>query len=209
MKNKTKKQADVWQNRIVGSGTRAAKDFVLNPRNFRTHSENQKEAMSAILTEVGWVQRVVVNRRTGNVIDGELRVRNALAVGENTLVPFVEVDLSEEEELKVLAVFDRISAMAGVDAQRLEEISSLIDFDSSILDSLLSSMLTEEVNLDEFFEANLVSDLLNEAETEPADFTIFLKFETEEEMAKVSEGLNKINANPAGAVCELLRLKNL
>lgn len=75
-------------------------------------------ALRQMLDEVGWVQNVIVNVRTGRLIDGHARVELAIERGEKQ-IPIVEVDLSPEEERKVLAALDPISAMATVDTSNL------------------------------------------------------------------------------------------
>ncbi|MCY7417624.1 MAG: hypothetical protein LH650_03855, partial [Chloroflexi bacterium] len=50
---------------------------------------------------MGWVQEVVVNNRTGYLVDGHLRAQLAISRDEAT-IPVVYVDLSEEEEALVL-----------------------------------------------------------------------------------------------------------
>lgn len=193
---------NLWKNRIVSEGTRSAKDFVFNPNNPRIHPDFQHAALRSILGEVGWVQRVVVNRTTGNLIDGELRVREAFKKSKNTLVPFVEVELSIEEERKILAVFDRITALAGTDSEKFQELLSGIEFEAPILDALFAGMQMdfENVNLDEFFEPKLAQ------ETEDEKFPLILIFETERERNETIEGLNKIDSNAAAAVQRLLHL---
>ncbi len=110
-----------WRNRIVGEGEQPASQFVANPNNWRTHPQSQRDAMRGALNEVGWVQRVIVNRRTGYLIDGHERVWQALQNGDAS-VPYVEVDLSPEEEAYVLATLDPIGAMAQADAARLDDL---------------------------------------------------------------------------------------
>src|SRR3954465_8857047 len=104
-----------FKNRIVGSGEKPAREFNANPLNWRRHPESQQNAINAILEEVGWVQSVIVNRRSGNTIDGHARIEEALKNDENTPVPFVEVDLTEDEERKILRAFDAIGALAVTD----------------------------------------------------------------------------------------------
>lgn len=77
--------------------------------------------MRGSLNEVGWVQRVIVNRQTGYLIDGHERIWEALQNGDAS-VPYVEVDLSEAEEAYVLATLDPIGAMAQADAAKLDEL---------------------------------------------------------------------------------------
>lgn len=107
-----------WRSRIVGYGNVDPHDLVGNPRNWRTHPDHQRDALAGLLTEVGWVAEVLVNQRTGFVVDGHLRVASALRHGE-TSVPVRYVDLDDAEERLVLATFDPVSALAGSDADTL------------------------------------------------------------------------------------------
>ena len=75
-----------------------ASEFLANPLNWRIHPQFQQEAMTGALNEIGWIDEVTVNTRTGRIVDGHLRVTLALRAGDNTPVPYKEVDLSEEEE---------------------------------------------------------------------------------------------------------------
>lgn len=112
-----------WQDRIVGSGVMAPDQFLAHPLNFRIHSMSQEQALEEVLNRVGWVRRVLVNRRTGHVLDGHLRV--ALAIRRNEPeIPYDEVDLSEEDERLVLAALDPIAAMAGTDVEKLRELTA-------------------------------------------------------------------------------------
>ena len=77
--------------------------------------------LAAVLAEVGLVQSVIVNERTGNLVDGHLRVK--LAMRKHVpLIPVCYVDLSPEEEAKILATIDPLSAMAGRDQAMLDEL---------------------------------------------------------------------------------------
>jgi ParB-like chromosome segregation protein Spo0J len=53
--------------------------------------------MSGALAEVGWVAEVLVNRTTGHIVDGHLRVELALAPQEST-IPVTYAELTEDEE---------------------------------------------------------------------------------------------------------------
>jgi len=107
-----------WRSRIVDHGNVSPAELVANPKNWRTHPPAQQAALAGLLDQVGWVQDVVVNRRTGLIVDGHLRA--ALAVErEEATIPVVYVDLDEEEEALVLASLDPLGAMAGVDPAKL------------------------------------------------------------------------------------------
>ena len=122
MAKKQKQQAGEWRNRIVRTGEAPASEFKANERNWRIHPREQREALRGVLGEVGWVTGVVTNKTTGNVIDGHARIEEALKLGDETPVPFIEVELSEDEEAKILATFDPISAMAVADKEQLDAL---------------------------------------------------------------------------------------
>jgi DNA modification methylase len=75
--------------------------------------------LTGVLTDVGWVQRVVVNQRTGHLVDGHLHAELARKQGAATPVPVVYVDLSQEEELAILATLDPLAGMAEADLDAL------------------------------------------------------------------------------------------
>jgi hypothetical protein len=91
-----------------------------NPENWRTHPKRQLRALTGILDEVGWVTRVIFNRRTNRMVDGHARVKLALAKGEKE-IPVDVVDLSESEERLVLLTLDPSGALAGQNEDHLED----------------------------------------------------------------------------------------
>lgn len=119
--------ATQWRNRIIGQGEEAPDQLLANPLNFRIHPKPQQDALAGVLNDVGWIQNVIVNRRTGHMIDGHLRVSLAISRGEPS-VPVVYVDLDEHEERLMLATLDPLAAMAATDREQLgallEEVST-------------------------------------------------------------------------------------
>lgn len=95
------------RSRIVGEGVEAPDQLLANPLNWRTHPKEQVDALEGLLRDVGWVQRVIVNRTTGHIVDGHARVELALRRSEAT-VPVLYVELTEAEERLVLAALDPI-----------------------------------------------------------------------------------------------------
>jgi len=132
-----------WKNRIVGEGVQRADWFIANPRNWRIHPQTQQDALAGALEEIGWIQRVIVNKTTGCVIDGHMRVSLALSRGDETPIPYTEVELSDDEEALALSIFDPISAMAGTDAEKLNELIKSVDPQSQAIADLLAQMATE------------------------------------------------------------------
>jgi len=124
-----------WRNRIVGHGAESPDQLLANPYNWRVHPAQQRRALAAALSQVGWVQSVIVNRRTGHVVDGHLRIALALERGEPE-VPVVYVDLPEDEERLVLATLDPIGALTLGDGAKLEELLALLQGDQAALQIL-------------------------------------------------------------------------
>ena len=110
-----------WRNRIIGAGKEVPANLLANPRNARIHPKTQQDALKGVLESVGVVQQVIVNQRTGFLVDGHLRVALALREGVPYL-PVSYVDLSPEEEDLVLATFDPITALAGYDSDKLGDL---------------------------------------------------------------------------------------
>jgi hypothetical protein len=102
-----------WKNRIVVQGEKSASEFLANPYNARIHTALQDSAVLGSLDTVGWVRRVLENARTGHLLDGHERVTLAYRKDPGTPVPYEQVDLTQEEELMVLAILDEMAAMAG------------------------------------------------------------------------------------------------
>jgi hypothetical protein len=112
-----KAEAAPWRQRIVGHDELDPAELIANPRNWRGHPRHQHDALSGLLGEVGWVQQVIVNRTTGRLVDGHLRVE--LAAGRGERVPVVYVELTEDEEALVLVSLDPLAGLATTDAERL------------------------------------------------------------------------------------------
>jgi hypothetical protein len=111
-----------WRNRIIGEGDEAPDQLLANPANWRTHPGTQADALRGVLNEVGWVQRVIVNQRTGY------------------LVPVVYVDLDEAEEALILATLDPLSALAGTDAAALDALLRDVSTGEASVQAMLAGL---------------------------------------------------------------------
>jgi DNA modification methylase len=96
-------------------------------------------ALEGALDEVGWVADVVVNRTTGRLVDGHLRVERAIARGEQT-VPVTFVELTVVEERLVLATLDPLGAMAEADIGRLTELLAAVQPSDEALRVMLADL---------------------------------------------------------------------
>ena len=96
-----------------------------------------------VLDEVGWVQEVIINQRTGNLIDGHLRCQLAAREGAKT-IPVKYVDLSEEEEALILSTLDPIAGMAATDRAKLDDLIRGIQSDNEQVQALVSEIAEKE-----------------------------------------------------------------
>jgi len=113
-----------WQNRIVDTGSEDPQQLLANPKNWRIHPKQQQDALANVLDRVGWVMDVIVNRETGFVVDGHLRVAMAIS-REEPAVPVSYVELSDSEEDLVLASLDPVGGLAITDPEALGAILEL------------------------------------------------------------------------------------
>lgn len=109
-----------WEIRIIESGVEDPSQLLANPRNHRIHSAMQQQGMTGVLESIGWIDRIKVNRRTGFVLNGHMRV--AVSISNNQkAVPVDYLDLTDEEELLALTFYDELERMAGVDRKMLQQ----------------------------------------------------------------------------------------
>lgn len=139
-----------WNNRIVGHDVKPASWFLASESNWRIHPRLQQEALLGLLDSVGWVQDVIVNRRTDEswgvnqhvetMIDGHLRVMLALREGDEVAIPLTYIDLAPQEEALVLATLDPISAMAVADKERLDGLLREVETGDPALQEMLADL---------------------------------------------------------------------
>lgn len=128
-----------WKNRIVESGMIAPSAIEGHPENWRTHPQHQREALTGALRELGWIQQVVLNKRTGYLIDGHLRVALALEAKESE-IPVLYVDLSEDEERLALLTLDPIAALAETNREALTTLLHEVQSGEAGLQAMLSEL---------------------------------------------------------------------
>ncbi len=128
-----------WRNRIIGHGDEPPEQLLANPANWRLHPRDQQRALAGALSDVGWVAQVLVNRTTGHVVDGHLRVELAISRGEPS-VPVAYVELSAEEERLVLASLDPLAAMATAEKDALAALLAGIETGDAALARMLAEL---------------------------------------------------------------------
>lgn len=137
----------MFKNAIIRYGEQPASEFLAHPHNPRKHPDKQRKLVNASLKRFGWVAPVVVNVTTGYVIDGHERVWQALSAGDDTPVPFVEVQVPTELEAELIAVFDRITYEAEYDPVNLQALMEQVNTDDEVLAKLFAEMKEEYIPL--------------------------------------------------------------
>lgn len=133
----------VWTNRITRYSEEAPDQLLAHPMNARLHPKAQADALKGVLTEVGIVQNIICNERTGHVLDGHLRVSLALRDRQPT-VPVTWVDVSEQEEAVILAVLDPISAAAAYDKEKLDDLLRDVSTSDAAVQQLLDDLAVKQ-----------------------------------------------------------------
>ncbi len=186
-----------WPNRIVGSGIEKASSFLANERNWRIHPKFQQDSLDGILQNVGWVQQVVVNKRTSplweesqnvdTLVDGHLRVSLAISKGEDTEVPVLYVDLTPDEEALVLTTLDFLTGMAAIDKDKISELMHEVHSDDERIQQLIASIAEQNgiganldtPNEDEHLDITERFEIVIDCEDEATQSELLERFETE------------------------------
>lgn len=119
---------------------RTPSELADNPANWRTHPPEQLDALTGIISEVGWTGACLFNELTGRLIDGHARKQQPAANLVNGKVPVLVGSWTEEQEAKILASFDPIGALATADAVKLDALLSSISAGNAGLAALLESL---------------------------------------------------------------------
>ena len=126
--------------RITHYGTQRADQFNANPLNPRIHPQHQRDVIRASLQRFGIISPVVVSKRSGYLIDGHERVWQALAEGDDTLVPYVIADVDEDHEAELILTYDKSTMLAEYDPVNLQALMEQVNTDDEVLGALLREM---------------------------------------------------------------------
>jgi len=139
-----------------------SRELKKNPRNWRTHPKKQREALAAVLAEIGFADCVLVREVDAGyeLIDGHLR----LDLMENQKVPALVLDVTEDEADKILLTLDPLAGMAGTDKDALSALASGFETSSDSLRALIDSLKKEAGIKDDGSEANDPEPQIDKAE---------------------------------------------
>lgn len=146
-----------WRNRIVRYAEVDPAVLLANPNNFRVHPKHQQQALSGLISEVGYLDPVLVQDGTDVVIDGHLRVELAVRDGVKS-IPVQYVDLNDAEANLALASFDPISALATADADKLRDLLDEVSTGDAAIMQMLSDLAEREGVVDFGGGTDLLTD---------------------------------------------------
>jgi hypothetical protein len=170
---------------ITGSGKEDPTQILANPWNWRIHQQYQREALTGVLREVGLVQEVTINTRTGHLVDGHLRVEIALDAGEPEIdVKYLDVD--EQTELAILATKDPMAALIEKSEERLRELVERVQ----PADGLAQQAMAEVMDL--YLTRELPTPPVGEAEFIPHPFADKAPTKEERESGAAGEPLHPV-----------------
>ncbi|MGC4005041.1 MAG: hypothetical protein QM811_18785 [Pirellulales bacterium] len=92
--------------------------LVPHPRNWRTHTDRQRDVLRGVLTEIGYADALLARE----LPDGRLQLLDGHLRAETTPdqdVPVLIVDVDEADANKLLLTLDPLAALAGTDTAAL------------------------------------------------------------------------------------------
>lgn len=127
------------RDRIVELRRVQASELCANPRNWRTHTEQQRGALRDFLCDVGIADALLARVRDDGVlelIDGHLRAD----LLSDQVVSVLVLDVTQDEADKLLATIDPLTQMAGVSRQKLGDLLEMCGEQSGAVEELRKSM---------------------------------------------------------------------
>jgi DNA modification methylase len=113
-----------------------------NPRNWRRHPKRQREALRALLSEIGFADAILARELEDGsleIIDGHLRQ----SLDPGATVPVLLLDVDEAEADKLLVTLDPLASMAIADPEPLRALLESVETSSEEVRMLLANLATE------------------------------------------------------------------
>jgi hypothetical protein len=129
-----------WRFRVTRHELVDPRALLAHPDNWRAHPEAQRKVMRGAIEQIGFVGEVLVSERSGRILDGHMRVAEAIEA-DQPLIPVGYVDCdSDEEEHRILASYDPIGTLALLDVDRHREVIERARLSDGALATALAGM---------------------------------------------------------------------
>jgi hypothetical protein len=109
------------------------------PWNWREHPLKQREALQAIIAEVGYAGAAIARELPDGaleLIDGHMRAE----LDPEQVIPVLVLDVNEDEARKLLATFDPLGVMAEADEEAQWKLLEEIDVEEAGLRKMLDEL---------------------------------------------------------------------
>lgn len=161
-----------WKNRIKGFAEVDPRELIANPNNIKEHPEYQRRVIDGVLDDLGWLQGVIVNVTTGHILDGHMRVEDAIAK-EQPSVPVTYVEISEEEENKALLTFDPVSTLARQSTERVNAIIRDVSLSSgAAMDFVRGIAKTHNIDMSKYTDVAVAEPVAPADPTAEMDWSV-------------------------------------
>jgi hypothetical protein len=127
------------RNRIKTHRQVRARDLVPHEHNWRRHPAEQRQALEAILDEVGFARSLLAYELPDGrlkLIDGHLRAD----LDPDAVVTVEILDVDDEEARKLLLTIDPLAALAQADQEALAALRQVTETDQAVLAALWRSV---------------------------------------------------------------------
>lgn len=127
------------RNRVKELRWVRAQDVHPHPRNWRTHPQFQRQALRAVLQEVGFADALIARELPDGslqLIDGHLRAE----ILPDERLPVLVLDVDEHEADKLLASLDPLTALAECNAEAVATLVARVSSESEALQAVFDNI---------------------------------------------------------------------
>jgi hypothetical protein len=124
-----------------------------NPRNWRTHPSEQRNALRGVLAEVGYADALLARELPDGslmLVDGHLRAETT----PDAVVPVLVLEIDEREADMILLTLDPLAAMAESSSERLQSLLAETETESEAIRSLWDGLAREYEVTDDAAQAS-------------------------------------------------------
>jgi hypothetical protein len=137
------------KNRIKAHRTVRVRDLVPHELNPRVHSTEQREALEALLGEIGFARSLLAYELPDGrlkLIDGHLRQGT---LDPDELITVEVLDVSDDEARKLLLSIDPLAQLADYDRRALDALRQTVESDNEVLAAFWSSIQRQDAEVRE------------------------------------------------------------
>ena len=128
---------------------RAPEELAEHPENWKHHPEAQVEGLEAVISEVGWAGALLLNERTGRLLDGHARKKLNPELLVDGKVPVLVGSWSDDQERMILATLDPLASMAEQNESALQELLGQLETEEPALQKLLADLAESVPDLED------------------------------------------------------------